>query len=149
MIKQIVLSEEEYEELLIVQNQPSKDLRETNEKLKEKLDKVNKQQIFAPINNTNSTPFGERYDQIQFNTKEDFVMMYNYFLQKQNYKDRPSVKQADEEVFEFMQTITEAYGYEYQFKDRLAVRRYRINLIKSKLYTTDRYNTLILNTEGE
>ena len=149
MIKQTVLSEEEYEELLKVQNQPSKDLRETNEKLKEKLDKVNKQQISTCISSTNSIPFGERDDQIQFNTKKDFVMMYNYFLQKQDYKDRPSVKQADEDVFEFIKTITEAYGYEYQFKDRLAVRRYRMNLIKSKLYNTDRYNTLILNTEGE
>ena len=143
MKKIIQLTEEEYDDLVNKQNEPSIVLRETNIKLKAKIDELQQQSVETVILQSES-PFKLNDLVLNFTTKVDFALMYNHLLQKQNALDRPILKIADTDMFTFLNELCETYSYETPFKTVLDVRKYRIALTKTGLFRTNRNHSLIL-----
>ena len=100
MIKQIVLTEEEYDELLKVKEQPNNQLRATNKALSEKYDQLKASKVNEELTNFKS-PFKVKDNILDFTTKGDFVAFYNNQVTKQD-SNRPSLMKVDLEVFKFI-----------------------------------------------
>ena len=140
MIRQIVLTEEEYDELLKVKEKPNDQLRATNKALAEKYDQLKTDKINVKLSDFKS-PFKVEDNILDFTTKGDFVSFYNNIVIKQD-SNRPSLMKIDLEVFEFIKNLAEVWSFDLPFKDVKVLKTYRVTLVKSGLYTLNRNNTL-------
>lgn len=131
MQKAVILTEEEYEDLLKVQSKPDIMLRETNTQLKTKLDECQKQLQQGAFDNSRvDTPFIVNPDSssLCFRSPTDFIIMWNSLAQS-------SLTGSDEALFEEMKHISELFTYGLQFASAKEVKAYRVNLQKKKIIT--------------
>ena len=128
MTKQIVLTEEEYQALLVIQTKPDELLRETNLALKKKLDEAETKLKQGAFDNVRiETPFRVVNESLCLNTPTDFVVMYNS-LAKSNLTD------SDLSVLSFLKHLSSTFNYQVQFEDISKLKAYRVSLQKKGLY---------------
>lgn len=128
MTKQIVLTEQEYQDLLKVQNKPDDLLRETNLALKKKLDEAETKLKQGAFDNIRiETPFRVVNESLCLNTPTDFVVMYNS-LAKSNLTD------SDLSALSFLKHLATTFNYQVQFTDVSKLKAYRVSLQKKGLY---------------
>lgn len=128
MTKQIVLTEEEYQALLVVQTKPDELLRETNLALKKKLDEAETKLKQGAFDNIRiETPFRVVNESLCLNTPTDFVVMYNS-LAKSNLTD------SDLSALSFLKHLAATFNYQVQFADVSKLKAYRVSLQKKGLY---------------
>ena len=128
MTKQIVLTEEEYQALLVVQTKPDELLRETNLALKKKLDEAETKLKQGAFDNVRiETPFRVVNESLCLNTPTDFVVMYNS-LAKSNLTD------SDLSALSFLKHLAATFNYQVQFADVSKLKAYRVSLQKKGLY---------------
>jgi hypothetical protein len=128
MTKQIVLTEQEYQDLLKVQNKPDDLLRETNLALKKKLDEAETKLKQGAYDNIKvETPFRVVNESLCINSPTDFVVMYNS-LAKSNLTD------SDLSVLSFLKHLSATFNYQVQFTDISKLKAYRVSLQKKGLY---------------
>lgn len=128
MTKQIVLTEEEYQALLVIQTKPDELLRETNLALKKKLDEAETKLKQGAFDNVRiETPFRVVNESLCLNTPTDFVVMYNS-LAKSNLTD------SDLSALSFLKHLAATFNYQVQFADVSKLKAYRVSLQKKGLY---------------
>ena len=128
MTKQIVLTEEEYQALLKVQNKPDDLLRETNLALKKKLDEAETRLKQGAYDNIKiETPFRVTNESLCISSPTDFVVMYNS-LAKSNLTD------SDLSALSFLKHLAATFNYEVQFTNVSKLKAYRVSLQKKGLY---------------
>ena len=128
MTKQIVLTEEEYQALLVIQTKPDELLRETNLALKKKLDEAETKLKQGSFDNVRiETPFRVVNESLCLNTPTDFVVMYNS-LAKSNLTD------SDLSALSFLKHLAATFNYQVQFADVSKLKAYRVSLQKKGLY---------------
>ena len=128
MTKQIVLTEQEYQDLLKVQNKPDELLRETNLALKKKLDEAETRLKQGAYDNIKiETPFRVVNESLCISSPTDFVVMYNS-LAKSNLTD------SDLSALSFLKHLAATFNYEVQFTDVSKLKAYRVSLQKKGLY---------------
>ena len=134
MTKQIVLTEEEYQALLVIQTKPDELLRETNLALKKKLDEAETKLKQGAFDNVRiETPFRVVNESLCLNTPTDFVVMYNS-LAKSNLTD------SDLSVLSFLKHLSSTFNYQVQFEDISKLKAYRVSLQKKGLYKPIKVN---------
>jgi len=139
-IKQIVLTEEEYENLLKVQDEPNEQLRATNKALAEKYDALKESKAQEIVYDFKS-PFKVEDNTLDFTTKEDFVAFYNHLSLKQEMS-RPPLMKIDQLMFDFITDLAEVWVFQPPFKDVRVLKSFRVSLVKSGMYILRRNNTL-------
>ena len=123
-----ILTEQEYQDLLKVQNKPDDLLRETNLALKKKLDEAETRLKQGAYDNIKiETPFRVVNESLCLNTATDFVVMYNS-LAKSNLTD------SDLSALSFLKHLAATFNYEVQFTDVSKLKAYRVSLQKKGLY---------------
>ena len=123
-----ILTEQEYQELLKVQNKPDDLLRETNLALKKKLDEAETKLKQGAYDNIKvETPFRVTNESLCINSPTDFVVMYNS-LAKSNLTD------SDLSVLSFLKHLSATFNYQVQFTDISKLKAYRVSLQKKGLY---------------
>ena len=128
MTKQIVLTEQEYQDLLTVQTKPDELLRETNLALKKKLDEAETRLKQGAYDNIKiETPFRVTNESLCISSPTDFVVMYNS-LAKSNLTD------SDLSALSFLKHLAATFNYEVQFTDVSKLKAYRVSLQKKGLY---------------
>ena len=134
MTKQIVLTEEEYQALLVIQTKPDELLRETNLALKKKLDEAETKLKQGAFDNVRiETPFRVVNESLCLNTPTDFVVMYNS-LAKSNLTD------SDLSALSFLKHLAATFNYQVQFADVSKLKAYRVSLQKKGLYKPIKVN---------
>ena len=134
MTKQIVLTEQEYQDLLKVQNKPDDLLRETNLALKKKLDEAETRLKQGAYDNIKiETPFRVVNESLCISSSTDFVVMYNS-LAKSNLTD------SDLSALSFLKHLAATFNYEVQFTDVSKLKAYRVSLQKKGLYKPIKVN---------
>ena len=140
MAEQIwILSNEEYNELLNAQQEPSKRLRETNQRLAKQYDELKACKAEEVIK-TFTSPFKVKDNILEFCTKADFVAFFNYMASKQGVI-KPSLMKTDAMVFDRLQDICLPWDFEMPFKDIKVLKSYRVSLVKSGMYILNNNNT--------
>ena len=128
MTKQIVLTEQEYQDLLKVQNKPDELLRETNLALKKKLDEAETKLKQGAFDNIRiETPFRVVNEALCCHTFTDFVVMYNSLA-------KPTLTDSDLSVLSFLKHLSATFNYQVQFEDISKLKAYRVSLQKKGLY---------------
>jgi hypothetical protein len=123
-----ILTEQEYQDLLKVQNKPDDLLRETNLALKKKLDEAETRLKKGAYDNIKvETPFRVTNESLCINSPTDFVVMYNS-LAKSNLTD------SDLSAFSFLKHVSDTFNYQLQFTDTSKLKAYRVSLQKKGLY---------------
>lgn len=123
------LTEEEYNDLLVVKQSPDIILRDTNTALKKKLDAANvKLQQGAFDNSRVDTPFIVTNETLHFRSPTDFIIMYNSLAET-------NLTASDKSVYLQMQRISELFNYNMQFGNTSEVKAYRVNLQKKNIIT--------------
>ncbi|MFW9602516.1 MAG: hypothetical protein ACMV1B_09365 [Prevotella sp.] len=123
-----ILTEQEYQDLLKVQNKPDDLLRETNLALKKKLDEAETKLKQGAFDNIRiETPFRVYNESLCLNTPTDFVVMYNS-LAKSNLTD------SDLSALSFLKHLAATFNYQVQFADVSKLKAYRVSLQKKGLY---------------
>ena len=134
MTKQIVLTEEEYQALLVIQTKPDELLRETNLALKKKLDEAETKLKQGAFDNVRiETPFRVVNESLCLNTPTDFVVMYNS-LARYNLTD------SDLSALNFLEHLATTFNYQVQFADVSKLKAYRVSLQKKGLYKPIKVN---------
>ena len=129
-----ILTEQEYQDLLKVQNKPDDLLRETNLSLKKKLDEAETRLKQGAYDNIKiETPFRVVNESLCLNTATDFVVMYNS-LAKSNLTD------SDLSALSFLKHLAATFNYEVQFTDVSKLKAYRVSLQKKGLYKPIKVN---------
>ena len=129
-----ILTEQEYQDLLKVQNKPDDLLRETNLALKKKLDEAETKLKQGAFDNIRiETPFRVINGALCCLTFTDFVVMYNS-LAKSNLTD------SDLSALSFLKHLAATFNYEVQFTDVSKLKAYRVNLQKKGLYKPIKVN---------
>ena len=143
MIKQIVMSEEEYQKLLEIKNKPDILLRETNKKLVDKVEQLEKQIKQSQYENIKvDAPYIIEDGILKPGSHHNFVLLYNKISKTQDvYK--ASLKISDKVVFKELNEWANTYYCESIFKSILDVKKYRQNLVNTGLYRINK-NTHIL-----
>jgi len=140
MQKVIILTEEEYEELLSKQQEPSTKLREINKNLSQQYDKLREEKVTEVSANLTS-PFKVEDNTLNFSTKEDFVSFFNHTASKQDI-NRPSLMKTDADVFNFLTHMCTCWNFNLPFKDVKALKSFRVSLVKTGMYSVDKNNRL-------
>ena len=134
MTKQIVLTEEEYQDLLKVKQSPDDLLRETNLALKKRLDECESKLKQGSFDNIRiETPFRVTNESLCINSPTDFVIMYNSLAY-------PSLTESDSAVFSFLKHLSTVFNYKLQFDDASKLKAYRVSLQKKGLYKPIKVN---------
>ena len=138
-----ILTEEEYNDLLKVQSHEDDLLRETNNNLKFKIAKLEKESKETPkalvIDRANS-PFKVVGDTMSMSTDADFVMLYNSI--SINVK-AVQLRVADTMTYEYLCTLATSFGYNPFFKDMPSLKQYRVSLGKKYLYKSIKKDLVI------
>ena len=138
-----ILTEEEYNDLLKVQSHEDDLLRETNNNLKFKIAKLEKESKDTPkalvIDRANS-PFKVIGDTMSTTTISDFVLLYNGIALMNKAHQ---LKAVDENVFKYLRDTAEFFGYSSYFKDMSLVKSYRVSLSKKNLFKTGKKDGIV------
>ncbi len=144
MTKQIVLTEEEYQALLKVQNKPDELLRETNLALKKKLDEAETRLKQGAFDNIKlDSPFIVVNNNLCLRSATDFIVMYN------NVADT-TLTQSDLVMFNQLTAVANLFNLYCQFDDTKQLKAHRVSLQKKNLCTpikVDRRNYLQINKD--
>ncbi len=144
MTKQIVLTEEEYQDLLKVQNKPDELLRETNLALKKKLDEAETRLKQGAFDNIKlDSPFIVVNNNLCLRSATDFIVMYN------NVADT-TLTQSDLVMFNQLTAVANLFNLYCQFDDTKQLKAHRVSLQKKNLCTpikVDRRNYLQINKD--
>ena len=147
------LSEEEFKELTSKSEEPSSILRDTNTRLKAKIDSLTLQNTELSKVASNSTkpvddiPFKSVDGVLHFTDPLDFITLHNYYADLLG-KRRPSLKGVDELAHTFIERLCKIFGYENSFEDVSAIKAYRVSLQKKKIIYTNSQHRLAI-TEKE
>ena len=129
MIKQIVLTEEEYNNLLTKKTEVDTILRDTNTSLKKKLDECQAKLTQGSFDNSRvDTPFIVTNDTLHFRSPTDFTIMYNAI-------SGINLGESDKNIYKYTETLALIFNYKPQFNSTSEVKAYRVNLQKKKLIT--------------
>ena len=123
-----ILTEQEYQDLLKVQNEPDELLRETNLALKKKLDEAETRLKQGAYDNIKiETPFIVVNESLCISSPTDFVVMYNSLA-------KPTLTDSDLSVLSFLKHLSAIFNYQVQFTDSSKLKAYRVSLQKKGLY---------------
>ena len=133
MIKQIVLTEEEYDALLTKQTEPSNLLRDTNATLLAKVTKLQKKLDEGSFERVQlNTPFILKDDKLVLQSKYDFITLYNQISYSKSLKDK------DMAMYKYLYDLATMYGVTAQLSDASKVKAYRVRLQKQDIVALDR-----------
>jgi len=136
MTRQIVLTEQEYSDLIEHQQKPSDELRSTCVDLKAKLQACKSQQ---PTNH-NTGPFRVTDNTLLLSDISDFVVLYNGLSIQHNCT---TLRQADMAIYNYLLQLANIFGYNLTFNSQSELKQYRVLLRKRDLVITIKKNECI------
>ena len=136
-----ILSDEEYNDLLIQKNEPDALLRDTNLELKQKVEDLTKQLKNGSFERINvDSPIMINDGTLHTTSVADFIQMYNTLS---NHGNCTTIKSADTSVFEYLVQMAEMFACNSFFVDVSALKKYRVSLQTKGLYSNTKKNGLI------
>lgn len=139
-----ILTEEEYQALLIIQSKPDELLRETNTQLKKKLDEAEAKLKQGSFDNIKlDSPFIVVNNKLCLRSATDFIVMYN------NVADT-TLTQSDLVMFNQLTAVANLFNLYCQFDDTKQLKAHRVSLQKKNLCTpikVDGRNYLQINKD--